>query len=301
MPSEPPDEVSGPLPFTVIIPAHNEAGVIARCLATVLADAPGHHRMQIIVAANGCHDRTVDLARQAAPDAIVLDLPEGSKTRAMNAAGRHALHFPRIYLDADIRCSYASLEALARVLTQPGVMAASPALRMDLTRATRLIKSYYRVWMTQPYVKRAMVGSGCFGLSEAGFGRIGEFPDITGDDIWVHTRFPEGERRNIDRDEHGDPVEFLVTPPRTAGDQIRVETRRRLGNREVLRLHPSPHHGAGSNTPGDLGAALRDGASVADVAAYLAIKLAVRVRSAWTARKNRRIVWERDLTARETG
>ena len=284
--------------FTVIIPAHNEAAVIARCLKTLLADAPDDGTMQIIVAANGCTDDTVALARQAAPEAIVLDLPVGSKTAAMNAANREALHFPRIYLDADVQCGYGPLAATAEALRQPGVLAAAPALRMDLSRSNWLARAYYRVWLTQPYVKRAMVGSGCFGLSEAAYAQIGDFPPITGDDIWVHSRFAESERRSVTHDSAGRPVHFLVSPPRRAIDQIRVETRRRLGNEQVLRDYPSPHY-SGSNKPGDLRDALRDGASVIDVAIYLAIKTIVRLRVQRAKRKQKDIVWERDLAARE--
>lgn len=289
---------SGTPSFTVIIPAHDEESVIARCLNSLMHGAPSDHRMEVIVAANGCHDRTVECARAAAPGAIVLDLPEGSKTRAMNAAARRASHHPRIFLDADVQCSYPTLAALAQVLCEPGVMAASPALRMDLSRASWPIRAYYRVWLTQPYVRQAMVGSGCFGLSRAGAERIGEFPDITGDDIWVHTRFTEAERRNVSRDRNGHPTYFVVTPPRTSSDQIRVETRRRLGNRQVLRLFPSPHYN-GSNAPGDLRTALSEGAGIIDVAVYLAIKMSVQLRAYWVERQGKGIFWERDLAARE--
>ncbi len=287
-----------PAPFTIIIPAHNEEAVIARCLETLLADAPDTGRAQIIVAANGCHDRTIQVAHETAPDALVLDLPQGSKTKAMNAAHAEALYFPRIYLDADVQCPYASLAALADTLRKPGVMAASPQLRMDLSRSNALIRAYYRVWLTQPYVNRAMVGSGCFGLSQAGYEAIGDFPPITGDDIWVHSRFREGERVNISEDSDGNPVFFTVSPPRRAIDQIRVETRRRLGNEEVLRLYPSPHF-TGSNQVGDLRDALKEGASVFDVAVYLGIKLVARLRAEWTKRRSGTIEWERDLAARE--
>lgn len=290
--------MTDPTAFTVIIPAHNEAAVIARCLDTMLADVPDDSSMQIIVAANGCNDDTVAIARKAAPQAIVLDLPVGSKTAAMNAANREALHFPRIYLDADVQCSYGALLAVAQVLREPGVMAAAPALRMDLSRSNWLARAYYRVWLTQPYVKRALVGSGCFGLSQAAYERIGDFPPITGDDIWVYSRFTESERRNIASDAEGRPVWFLVSPPRRAIDQIRVETRRRLGNEQLLRDYPSPHY-AGSNNAGDLRDALRDGASVLDVVVYLAIKALVRLRVQKAKRERKEIVWERDLAARE--
>jgi glycosyltransferase involved in cell wall biosynthesis len=284
--------------FTVIIPAHNEAAVIARCLAAILADAPDKHAMQIIVAANGCSDDTADVARTAAPDAVVLDIAEGSKTLAMNAAHGIAQHFPRIFLDADVQCSYAALAATAQALRQPGVMAAAPALKMDLSRSNWPARAYYRVWLTQPYVKRALVGSGCFGLSQEAYDRIGDFPPVTGDDIWVYSRFTEDERRSVTHDAEGRPVFFLVSPPRRAIDQIRVETRRRLGNEQLLRDYPSPHY-SGSNRPSDLRDALREGASVLDIAIYLAIKVMVRLRVQRAKRKSEEIVWERDLAARE--
>lgn len=287
-----------PSAFTVIIPAHNEAAVIGRCLTTLLEDLPADAATQIIVAANGCSDETVALAREAAPMALVIDLPTGSKTAAMNAANREAIHFPRIYLDADVQCSYAALSATAETLREPGVMAASPALRMDLSRSNWLAKAYYRVWLTQPYVKRAMVGSGCFGLSQAAYGRIGDFPLITGDDIWVHSRFPESQRRSVSHDGEGQAVFFLVSPPRRAIDQIRVETRRRLGNEQVLKDHPSPHYNR-SNSAADLGDALKGGASIVDVVIYLAIKMIVRLRVQRIKRQQKDIVWERDLAARE--
>jgi hypothetical protein len=254
--------------------------------------------MQIIVAANGCTDRTVAIAREVASDAVVLDIAEGSKTGAMNAGHREALHWPRIFLDADVQCTYASLAALATVLTQDGVMAASPALKMDLSRSNWLVRAYYRVWLTQPYVTDAMVGSGCFGLSQAGYNQIGDFPRLTGDDIWVHSRFTRTQRRSVAQDEAGNPVHFMVSPPLRAIDQIRVETRRRLGNAQVLREHPSSHF-KGSNRPGDLKLARKSGASRLDVLVYLLIKAAVRARAAWSRRSRHEILWERDLIARQ--
>jgi len=291
------ETMTDPTRFTVIIPAHNEAAVIERCLETALAGAPEGHETQFIVAANGCTDRTVELARAAAPDALVLDLAEGSKPLAMNAANAVALYYPRIYLDADVQCDYESLSSLARVLRNPGVMAGSPALKMDLSRCSPAMKSYYRVWQTQPYVTRNMVGSGCFGLSRAGQEEIGPFPPITGDDIWVHSRFREEERASVSSSENGGDVSFTVSPPRKVSDQIRVETRRRLGNQELMKAYPSPHY-SGSNSASDLGLALKRGCSLVDVAIYLAIKAAVRLRVALVKRQQKTIVWERDETAR---
>lgn len=289
--------MSGGPAFSVIIPAHNEAAVIGRCLETLLRDAPEDAMPEIIVAANGCKDETVAIAKRLAPSATVLDLPAGSKVIAMNAANALAAVSPRFFLDADVQCSYAALVATAEVLRQPGIMAASPALEMDLSRSDFWVRAYYRVWLTQPYVTDRLVGSGVFGLSAEGLERIGEIPEIIGDDIWVHTRFSYDERRNASEDADGKPVSFTVSPPRKLWDQIRVEARRRIGNEQVRTLHPSPHY-ARLNRAGNFRTALTNGASVFDIAIYLAIKVAVLAQVRLNKVRGKENVWVRDIGAR---
>ena len=216
----------------------------------------------------------------------------------MNEANAKAKFYPRIYLDADVQCGYNSMLALAAELRKPGVMAASPALRMDLSRSNCFLQSYYRVWMTQPYVTKSMVGSGCYGLSREAAEKIGPFPRIIGDDIWVHSRFSEDERTNVSQDAQGRPVSFLVSPPRRVVDQLRVETRRRLGNKEVQRLYPSPHFSVSNSASSVLGARKR-GASLLDIAIYVGIKTLTKIRMKVVHRRKKEIVWERDEAARE--
>src|SRR5437899_623595 len=94
--------------LSIIIPAHNEAGVIEATLGSLLGchlDRP----MQIIVVANGCGDDTATRARafaQSSQGAIeVLEIPIGGKINALNAGDRAAKYFPRAFLDADIQLS----------------------------------------------------------------------------------------------------------------------------------------------------------------------------------------------------
>lgn len=287
-----------PQAFTLIIPAHNEETVIARCLDTVRSGAPADHAMEIIVAANGCTDRTVEIARNVAPEAIVLDLPVGSKTAAINAANSAASHFPRIYLDADVECSYPSLAALAAVLRGSGVMTAAPAIRLDLSRCNSFMKAYYRAWVRQPYAKAGKGGAGCYGLSSEALASVGEFPPIIGDDIWIHTRFPDEVKRYIAEDDQGQPVYSIVYPPRTAREQIRVEARRQNGNAEVRRLYPSPYF-ANANQGGGWSAALRSGTFPTDLAIFLGIKLAARMLARWNRKRGKGTAWARDLSTRQ--
>jgi len=284
--------------FTTIIPAHNEEAVIARCLETILRDAPQGHQMEIIVAANGCRDRTVEIARAAAPSARVLDLPQGSKTGAINAANEIASHFPRIYLDADVDCSFVTLAALANVLCEPGVMTAAPAIRMDYTRLNWLARAYYRAWMRQPYAKAGKGGAGCYGLSRAALEAIGSFPAIIADDLWIHTRFPDHQKRYITHDDEGREVFTGVRPPRTAAEQIRVEARRQIGTLEVVESYPSPHL-ANHRTQGGLGAAMRSGVSLPDLVVFFCVKFLARLDARWRQVRGKASIWTRDLSSRQ--
>ncbi len=284
--------------FTLIIPAHNEETVIARCLDTVRNGAPADHAMEIIVAANGCTDRTVEIARAVAPEAVVLDLPVGSKTGAINAANSAASHFPRIYLDADVECSYPSLAALAAALRASGVMTAAPAIRLDQSRCNSIMKAYYRAWARQPYAKAGKGGAGCYGLSSEALACVGEFPPIIGDDIWIHTRFPDAVKRYIAEDDHGQPVYSVVYPPRTAREQIKVEARRQNGNAEVRQLYPSPYF-ANANQGGGWSAALRSGTAPTDLVIFLGIKLVARLLARWNLKRGKGKAWTRDLSTRQ--
>ncbi|WP_252258968.1 glycosyltransferase [Erythrobacter aurantius] len=285
------------LPFTLIIPAHNEAAVIERCLKTALAEAPDDGSVEVIVAANGCSDDTVSLAKMAAPQATVLDLPTGSKTKAINAANAIASRFPRIYLDADIECSYRSLLAMAVVLTEPDVMTASPKIRLELGHCNRWIKAYYAAWLKQPFAKSGKGGAGCYGLSQTALESIGEFPPIIGDDIWIHTRFPDEQKRLVQSDALGREVFSIVRPPKTLWQQVKVEARRIEGNADVKRDYPSAYVDI-AREGGGLGGALKSGTGPFDLAVFLTAKVLVRIEMRRKRLFGKRTEWTRDLSSR---
>ena len=282
-------------PFSVIIPAHNEGNVVRRCLEAVYRDAPQDALPEVIVAANGCTDDTVAIARDAAPLARVLDLPVGSKVIAMNEANALASATPRFFLDADVQCDYASLAATADVLRQPGVMAASPALRMDLSRCDRWVKAYYRVWLTQPYVTDRLVGSGLFGLSREAVERVMPLPEVIADDLYVKESFAPEERRNISKDCNGESCFFVVYPPRTAFDQIRIEERRLRGNIQLARREAS---GNKNRTRMRFRFRNTEELKLLDIAAYVIIKSAVRILYRINKLRGLSDEWTRDEGAR---
>lgn len=287
-----------PAPFSLIIPAHNEEAVIARCLTTVLNDAPTDYPFEVIVAANGCTDNTVEVASLVSPTIKVLDIAEGSKTNAINLGMSEARYFPRIVLDADVECTHSSLAALAEALQQPGAMTAAPAIRLNLDRCSWLIKSYYAAWIKQPYAKSGKGGAGCYGLSREALEIAGPFPKIIGDDIWIHTRFPDEQKRLVTEGLDGQPVFSVVRPPRTAWQQIKVEARRQLGNAEVRRDYPSPHFAA-LGQGGGWRKAIRSGASPIHLAAFYGMKVFARIEARLSQWRGQGSTWTRDLTSRE--
>ena len=285
-------------PFSVVIPAHDEERVIGRCLAAILDGAPLDGLPEIVVVANGCSDSTAHRAREAAPGARVIELATASKHEALNRGNEVARAVPRLFVDADVECSYASLAATAEVLARGGAMAASPAMRLDLARCDRWVRAYYRVWMTQPYVTDNLIGGGVYGLSKAGLERVGRFPPVIGDDVFVRTRFASTERCNLARDASGRAIGVTVIPPATAIDQIRVEARRRVGSDQVRLHYPGEHNAGRINRAGDLSRARKHGATIGDVVIYLAMKSAARALAGWNRLAGRGQSWTRDESSR---
>ena len=123
-------------PLSVIIPAHNEAAVIERCLRSLQAGA-GRRPVQIVVVCNGCSDDTAAIARRVAPQAVVVDSPVASKHAALNLGDEIADHFPRCYVDADVVVSPGALDLVADALTGGSAVAAAPRPLFDLSRSNR--------------------------------------------------------------------------------------------------------------------------------------------------------------------
>lgn len=283
-------------PFSVIIPACNEEAVIARCLAAILAGQPADSEMEIIVAVNGSHDRTAELVRGAAPHAQVIEMERASKALAIERAFRLCRYPVRLVVDADVTSSYHALAATAGILVEPGVMAASPAIRIDTSRSSPLVRAYYKVWQSLPYATQRLVGGGVYGLSEAGYRRLGALPDIIGDDLYVRTRFSFEERRSVAEDASGQPVYTIIHPPRTAIDLIRTEARRKRGKRQVDHDFPTAESGT-INGGAALIQSLKRGLPWWDVTIYASVKLLAAALYHWNRLSGQR-GWSRDLSSR---
>src|SRR5688572_10876558 len=163
---------------SVVIPAHNEAGVIADLLRALREGVePGD--LEIVVACNGCTDDTAAIARDHG--AVVVEVPEASKTAALNAADAVATTFPRAYVDADVVIPGRAIVCIAKHLSRAGVLFASPPVEVDVRGRPWPVRAFFEVWQRTPYVRERQIGSGVLVFSSAGRARFDEFPDVVAD------------------------------------------------------------------------------------------------------------------------
>ncbi len=210
---------------SVIIPAHDEASVIGRCLARLLdGAAPGE--LEVIVAANGCTDATVSMARTAAPDATVLDLDVASKVAALNAGDEAATAFPRVYLDADVEVTAADVHRVVAAMDGTGLECTAPRMELALDDRPWYVRSFFRAFLDLPYAADGLVGNGIYVLSAEGRSRFDRFPDITADDLFVRNLFGPHERATVEE------ATFRVHPPRNLRGLLAIRERTYRGNRE---------------------------------------------------------------------
>lgn len=202
---------------SVIVAAHNEAAVLDRSLPNLVG--PG---VQVIVAANGCTDNTVEVASRHPVE--VLDIPTPSKVAALNAGEKVATSFPRMYVDADVVLSPGAIAHLTRALGRPGALAAVPLRRLELSGRPLLVRAYFAIHSRLPVFYNGLFGRGVIALSEAGRARFTQFPAVVADDLFLDSLFGPHERTVVPE------ASVLVETPRKTKDLVRRLVRVRSGN-----------------------------------------------------------------------
>ncbi len=277
--------------ISIIIPAHNEASVIQRCLTAMTTGAlPGE--LQILVVCNGCTDHTADLARDFHPSVRVLETPLPSKSHALNLGDAAAGSFPRFYVDADVVLPLESIRRLASHLNQNLSLAAAPRPSFDLDGCTWPVRDFYFINTRLPSASEGIGGSGVYALSHAGRLRFTAFPPITADDGFIRLQFQTHERATLS-DCHS-----IVYAPRTLRDLIAIKTRSHFGTRQLRLFAPSLWSNVG---PGNARALLRLSAHLTlwpALAVYCFVKFAARCRALRQLRQSHPPAWERDNTSR---
>jgi glycosyltransferase involved in cell wall biosynthesis len=279
-------------PISVVIPAHDEAAVIGRCLDALTHGArPGE--LDVVVVCNGCRDDTAAIAGRYAPHVRVLESPIPSKNAALNLGNESARGFPRFFVDADIVLPLSELRKVADVLRSGRVHGAAPRMRVDLAGRSWPIRAYYSVWLDTPYVNEGMLGCGVYAISEEGRRRFERFPDIIADDCFVRLLFAPEERESVA------DAWFLMTPPETLHALIHINVRRQVGIDEMAERHPEVTAAEGLEQRRVLARMALDPRRWPALAVYLYAKALTVAIHRWKRWRGRDKEWNRDDTSRK--
>lgn len=283
-PHEPEPAVNTPI-ASIVIPAHNEEAVLARCLRVLVAGSlPGE--LDVIVVANACTDRTAEIAREAGVRVVETSTP--GKANALRLGDGECVTFPRIYVDADIELENSSVRALVAALEGSDAVAAAPVPTWDLVGASGPVRRVHWVHEQLMAPRRALCGVGAYMLTESGHRRIFPLPDVLSDDGLVDRSFATDERLIVGG------AAVVVRPPRTLRAHLQRRIRIRQGCRELDAL--GIHDPGGRLRLSSLGRLVTDRlVTPQDAALYLGVLAIDRV---VTRRQRPSIVWSTDATSR---
>jgi poly-beta-1,6-N-acetyl-D-glucosamine synthase len=138
--------------FTVIIPAHNEERVIEKKMTTTLAAVRAtRHPAQVIVAADGCTDRTHEIVSRFPGVELVIVQERGGIVGALKAGMQSARYDIVVFSDADIEVDVDNYEALIGRFADPAVGGVCGATRMRVQAGSGLglerLNVLYRTWI----------------------------------------------------------------------------------------------------------------------------------------------------------
>lgn len=139
--------------ISVIIPALNEAEVIARTLQSI----PPEEGIEVIVADGGSLDDTVSVAK-ALGASVVHSAP--GRAHQMNIGAAAARGGILVFLHADTRLPTDFVRSVYEVLRQPGVVAGAFRLRLDASRwkfrIVEVLANFRSKWLRLPYGDQAL-------------------------------------------------------------------------------------------------------------------------------------------------
>lgn len=225
--------------LTIIVPANNEEAYLADCLKALMASEPTDAHVQLLVVANACTDRTVEVARSFEASARgkdwimhVVDLAEPGKLNALNVGDDMAAGDLRLYLDADVLVSPPLVRMLVDALiSTPGARYASGKPQVSPAQSW-VTRAYARFWQELPFARSEAPGFGVFAVNAAGRSRWGRFPDIISDDTYVRLLFAPRERKGVTATYEWPMVEGFWR-------LVKVRRRQDEGVREITRKWPA--------------------------------------------------------------
>jgi len=278
---------------TVIVPAHNEASVIQDCLDSIINQAGVDH---IIVPCNGCTDNTAEIVKQNYPQVVCLDIEKPSKTNALNMAEEKAkelgVSYPIFYIDADTRLSENCIQIVTKNMhNNDELLLSAPTPIINIDKSSWLVKTYYKVWTRLPYIKEGVIATCSFIVSEEGRQRFDKFADVIGDDGFIRCHFKNREISNIEG------AEIYITAPQDIYSLIKIKTRARLGNMELIARKKCPIQEA--KHYGNVMKSRLFSVEFLPTSIYILIALVIRIRAKLQFKKLDSYQWEKDISSRE--
>lgn len=146
-----------------IVAAYNEEEGIARKIENTLALDYPPEQIEIVVAANGCSDRTEEIVRRFGdPRVRLVSLPKPGKMEAVNRAVETATGEILVFTDADFLLDPQTLRNMARKFADPEVGGVSGARKPGVVRkgdATGEGEGLYVRWDKLQKILESRIGS----------------------------------------------------------------------------------------------------------------------------------------------
>jgi len=275
----------------IIVPAHNEESVIEACLNSIVNQEGIDH---IIVPCNGCTDNTVEIVQTKFPSVTCLNISKPSKTNALNVAEKKAqelgVSYPIFYIDADTQLSKNCIAHITNAMKDSTIKLSAPTPIIDTQNSSWLVKTYYNVWTRLPYIKEGVIATCSFIVSAEGRQRFEQFADVIGDDGFIRCHFKNSEIANIEG------AEIYITAPKDIFSLIKIKTRARLGNMELISRDKCPIQE--SKHYGNVMRSRLFSKDFIPTAVYIAIALIIRARAQRQFKKLDSYQWEKDTSSR---
>jgi rSAM/selenodomain-associated transferase 2 len=157
--------------ISVIIPTLNEAPTLTQTLTHI----PNTPNIEIIIADGGSTDRTLTIATQLHPNAIVLTTAPG-RAHQMNQAAAIAQGHLLVFLHADTHLPPDWLTHIETTLAQPGTIAGAFHLKINSPKFSRRLIE----WGSNRRSRHCQLpyGDQAIFLKRETFEAIGGFPDL---------------------------------------------------------------------------------------------------------------------------
>jgi hypothetical protein len=259
----------------------------------LLADASAGE-LEIVVVANGCTDDTAGVAAGFGSAVKVVQTPLPSKHHALRLGDEHVQAFPRLYVDADIVLTTAGVRAVAQALREPGVLAAAPGRKLELTRRPFVVRWYYHVWEKLPGVEQALYGRGVIGVTAEGYKRIGSLPELMGDDLAASVAFTADERKIAGSQS------AVVHAPRTTADLLRRRVRSLTSAAQLHEVMPEATDGARTSLRDLVSLVVSKPSLLPKMPVFLAVTVVARRRARKPIRSGDYKTWLRDESSRDS-